>query len=119
MDLFHRLPRKALQLATRMAMASKLADGQVVLINELKFAEPKTREMAGIVKALKLQDLSVLVAVDGHNVNVYKSIRNMANVTVSPVAELNALNVLRPRRLLMTTAAMDAFKQKSTGKQAS
>lgn len=118
-DWSYRLPRKALQLATRMAMASKISDGQVVLINELKFAEPKTREMAGIVKALKLQDLSVLVAVEAHDANVLKSIRNMTNVSVSPVAELNALSVLRPRRLLMTTAALDAFKQKSAGKQAS
>ena len=59
---------------------------------------------------------SVLVAMPGHDVNVYKSIRNMAGVSVLPVSELNALNVLRPKRLLMTTAALDAFREKATTK---
>ena len=53
------------------------------------------------------------MAVAGYDVNVYKSIRNLAGVSVVPVAELNALNVLRPRRLLMTTAALDAFAAKA------
>ena len=46
--------------------------------------------------------------------NVYKSIRNLAGVSVLPVAELNALNVLHPKRLLMTTAALDAFRENAT-----
>ena len=56
--------------------------------------------MAAILKALKLDGGSLLVAVPGYDVNVYKSIRNLADVSVLPVAELNALNVLRPKRLL-------------------
>ena len=58
--------------------------------------------MAAILKALKL---TAQPAGGGHgyDVNVYKSIRNLANVSVVPVAELNALNVLTPQRLLMTT----------------
>ena len=51
------------------------------------------------------------MAVPGYDVNVYKSIRNLADVSVLPVAELNALNVLQPRRLLMTTSALDAFRK--------
>ena len=53
------------------------------------------------------------MAVPGYDVNVYKSIRNLADVSVLPVAELNALNVLHPKRLLMTTAALDAFREKA------
>ncbi len=112
-DYSYRLPKKAVRLATRMAVASKLADSQVVLIDELKFSAPKTRDMATIIKALKIDGQSLLVAVEGYDVNVYKSIRNMADVAVVPVAELNALNVLRPRRLLMTKAALDAFREKA------
>jgi large subunit ribosomal protein L4 len=98
-------------------MASKIVENQVMLIDRLSFAQPKTREMAGILKALKLNGESVLVAVEDYDVNVYKSICNIANVSVLPVAELNALNVLRPDRLLMTTAAMDALRSKAAGKQ--
>ncbi|MGA2797217.1 MAG: 50S ribosomal protein L4 [Thermoguttaceae bacterium] len=117
-DWSYRLTKKAIRLATRMAMASKIAENQVMLIDKLSFAQPKTKEMAGILKALKLGGESLLVAVDGYDVNVYKSICNIANVSVLPVAELNALSVLRPQRLLMTIAALDSFRSKAAGKQA-
>ncbi len=110
-DYSYRLPKKAIRLATRMAMASKLEDSEVVLIDELAFAEPKTKQMASVLKALNLGG-SLLVAVEGHDVNVVKSIRNIADVSVLPVAELNALEVLRPKRMLMTKAALDAFREK-------
>jgi len=116
-DWSYRMPKKAVRLATRMAVAAKIADNEVTLINDLSFAEPKTREMTAILKALKIEGVSLLVAVPGYDVNVYKSIRNLADVAVVPVAELNALNVLRPRRLLMTTAALDAFREKAGRKK--
>ena len=75
--------------------------------------------MAAILKALKIDGQTLLVAVAGYDVNVYKSIRNMADVLVLPVSDLNALDVLRPRRLLMTKAALDAFREKAAAKQAS
>ena len=110
-DYSYRLPKKAVRLATRMAMASKIEDSEIVLIDELVFAEPKTKQMALILKALKL-DGSLLVAVESHDANVFKSIRNIADVSVLPVGELNALEVLRPKRMLMTKAALDAFREK-------
>jgi large subunit ribosomal protein L4 len=115
-DWSYRLTKKAIRLATRMAMASKITENQVMLIDKLSFAQPKTKEMAGILKALKLGGESLLVAVDGYDVNVYKSICNIANVSVLPVAELNALSVLKPHRLLMTTAALDTFRNMAAGK---
>jgi len=115
-DWSYRLTKKAIRLATRMAVASKIGENQVMLIDKLSFAQPKTKEMAAILKALKINGESLLVAVDGYDVNVYKSISNIKNVSVLPVAELNALSVLRPRRLLMTTAALDAFRNKAAGK---
>jgi large subunit ribosomal protein L4 len=110
-DWSYRLTKKAVRLATRMALAAKIADNQVTLIDRLAFAAPKTNEMAAILKALKIDDSRLLVAVDGYDANLYKSIRNIENVSVLPVAELNALSVLQPKRLLMTTAAMDAFRR--------
>jgi hypothetical protein len=41
---------------------------------------------------------------------VWKSARNIAGLSVSPVAELNAWSILRPRSIVMTTAAIDAFR---------
>ncbi len=110
-DYSYRMPKKAIRLATRMAMASKIEDSEVMLIDELAFAEPKTKQMALILKALKL-DGSLLVAVESHDTNVFRSVRNIADVSVLPVGELNALEVLRPKRVLMTKAALDAFREK-------
>lgn len=108
-DFSYRLNRKAVQLATRMAIASKLQDEQVVVIDNLAFDAPATKEMAGILKALGLSGVSTLVATASHDVNVYKSARNIDRVSVAPVSDLNALAVLKPRRMLVTKAALDAI----------
>lgn len=109
-DFGYRLPRKALQIATRMAVASKLKDDQVVVIDQLSLAAPQTKEVAGVLKALNLSGSTLLLATASYDVNLYKSARNIAGVRISPIAELNALNVLQPRKLLVTKDALDAFK---------
>jgi large subunit ribosomal protein L4 len=112
-DWSYRLTKKAIRLATRMAVASKLADNEVTLIDELSFEKPETRRMAAILKALKIDHGSLLVAVAAYDANVYKSVRNLEGVSVAPVADLTALGVLRPKRLLMTTSALDALREKA------
>jgi len=116
-DWSYRLPKKALRAATRMALASRIADNEVTLIDQLTFERPQTREMAAVLKALKLSGTSVLVAVPAHDANVLKSARNLAGVSVAPVSDLNALNVLAPKRLLMTPSALDAFREKAAVKK--
>jgi len=117
-DWHYRLPKKALRVATRMALASKIADEQVLLLDELSFEQPKTREMAEILRALNVHFDTVLVATDGYDVNVYKSCRNLPFTSVLPVMEINALEVLRPRRVVMTRAALDRFREKAAGEVA-
>ena len=112
-DYSYSLPRKALQLATRMAIASKIRDEELTLVDKLEFAEPKTKDMAGILQQLECTGESLLIATAGHSPNVYKSARNIADVSVSPAAELNALNVLSARRLLITPEALDQIKEKA------
>jgi large subunit ribosomal protein L4 len=116
-DYSYRLPKKAMQAATRMAIARKLQTEDVVVIDELSFSEPKTKEMAGILKALKLNGTTTLVATAALDSNVYRSARNIELVTVSPVAQLNALAVLQPKKLLVTRAALDAIKEKAKSKE--
>ncbi|MEX2170868.1 MAG: 50S ribosomal protein L4 [Pirellulales bacterium] len=117
-DYSYSLPRKALHLAMRMALASKVTDDQLVIIDELKFGEPRTKDMAQILKNLGMDSESLLLATDGYDVNVYKSARNIGRVTVSPAAELNALSVLSVRRLLVTKAALDALRNRAAAKVA-
>lgn len=112
-DYSYRLPRKALQLATRMALASKLKDNQITVIDELKLAEPKTKDMAQVLKALKLGEGQLLVATAGYDINVFKSARNIRNVAVAPAADLNAYSVLAAKQILVTRAALDALRDRA------
>ena len=109
-DYSYRLPRKALQAATRMALASKVRDDELIVIEDFAITEPRTKDMVAILNHLDhKQGDSVLVTTEKYDVNVYKSARNIAGVSVAPAAELNALNVLSSRRLLVTKAALDAL----------
>jgi len=109
-DWSYRLPKKALRLATRMAVAARIRDEEITLIDELRFDEPRTRDAAAVLKALKLEGIRLLVVVAQYDSTAYKSFRNLEDVSILPVSELNALEVLRPRRLLFTVAAMDKFR---------
>jgi large subunit ribosomal protein L4 len=113
-DFGWRMPRKALQAATRMALASRLADDEVKLVAALPIdasaAGPKTAAVAGMLAALGLGESTVLVAPEQHDAVFWKSARNIAGVSVTPVADLNAWALLSPRAVVMTTAAIDAFR---------
>ena len=109
-DFGWRMPRKALQQAARMALASRIADDEVKLIDSLAVSEPKTAVVAGMLKKLGLGEKTVLFAPEKHDAAFWKSARNIDGVSVSPVAELNAWSILRPRSILMTRAAIDAFR---------
>lgn len=112
-DYSYRLPRKAIQTATRMAVASKIKDEQITVIDELAFDTPSTATMAGILKVLGVDGKTTLVVTEAHDVIVYKSARNIPGVTVSPVADLNALSVLTPRHMLVTKAALDRLQEQA------
>jgi len=112
-DYSYSLPRKSVQLATRMAIASKIRDGEVVMIDELSFDIPKTKEMTAVLKKLGCCDHSLLVATAAYDENVYKSTRNIAKVSISPAAEINALNVLSARKMLITKQAMDVLRERA------
>ncbi len=109
-DFGWRMPRKALQAATRMALASRIADDEVKLVDVLAIPAPKTAAVAKMLAGMGLGDSTVLLAPEKHDANVWKSARNIAGLSVSPVAELNAWSILRPRSVVMTTAAIDAFR---------
>ena len=109
----YRLPQKAIRAATRMAIASKIIDEQIVVIDDLSFEAPRTKEMASILAALGLADVTTHVTTAEHDSNVYLSIRNINRVTVSEVSGLNALNVLKPRHLLITRAALDVIRKQA------
>ena len=109
-DYEYHLPKKAVRAAMRMALLSKFQDQEAVIIDELKFPEIKTKQMTEVLKALNLGGNSCLVGIGAGEVDehktVYKSARNIAGVEVSPASQFSAYAVLKPKRLLLTKAAV-------------
>ena len=103
------MPRKAMQLATRMALRSKFESEKVIIVEDFAIDAPKTKEMASVLKALNVTG-TALFATFGYNVNIYKSGRNIPGLQVLPMSDINALEVLKPKCMVVTRAALDAFR---------
>lgn len=109
-DFSYRLPRKALQTATRMALLSKIDSSSLVLLDELKLSEIKTKKMTEMLKNLNVTS-SVLVATDAYDVVVYKSGRNIPGTKVLSASDINAYEILRPKKVVMTKDALAKFRK--------
>ncbi len=109
-DWSYRLPRRAVKMATRMALLSKFLDNEAVVIDDLSVAEPKTRVIAACLKSLGLSGQSCLLSTETHDANVYRSARNIEGVSVLPAGDLNAYDLLRQKRLVVTKAALDRLR---------
>src|SRR5579884_2520764 len=79
-DYEYHMPKKAVRAATRMAVRSKIEDNECLVLDDLALPEVKTRAMAGILKALKLEETSCLIGTAGADEKVYKSARNIKGV---------------------------------------
>jgi large subunit ribosomal protein L4 len=123
-DYEYHLPKKAVRAATRMAILSKFLDGQAVILDDLTLTAPKTKEVVGVLKAIKigtktteqgerdvtLLDTTVLIGTDKLDQNVYRSARNIEGVKVLPAAEFNCYTVLKQKRLVLTRSALEALR---------
>lgn len=109
-DFSYRLPKKAVRLATRMAVSGKIQDGQVKVLEGFDLPAPRTKAVVGLLKAMGLEGKSALIATADYAPVVYKSARNIEGVSVSAVADLNALSVLKPSTLVITRDALDRYR---------
>jgi len=102
------LPKKARRAALDSALLAKMLDGQVCVLSNLAITEPKTKAVAGMLKALEVAG-PCLLSTKAMDTNVWKSSRNIPRLLVRPVAELNPWEVLWPRRLIFTREAFEAL----------
>jgi large subunit ribosomal protein L4 len=113
-DWGYQMPKKAIRLATRMALLSKFQDGEAVVVDGLSVNEPKTRAVAGMLKSLGVDRQSCLLAISEYDANVWRSSRNIARLRVSPAADLNAYDLLCQKRLLITRDAIDRLRKQES-----
>jgi len=111
-DYEYHLPKKAVRAATRMAILSKFQDNEALVIDDLTLTEVKTKQVAGVLKALKLSGTTCLVGTAAYDKNLYLSSRNIPDVEVMPASQFNAYTVLRQKRLVLTRAALEELRQK-------
>jgi len=106
-DYEYHLPKKAVRAATRMALLSKFLDNEAVIVEDLNLSAPKTKEMAGILKALRLDGTSCLIGTAALDPVVYRAARNIDKVEVLPASDFHTYIILRQKRLLLTKDALD------------
>jgi len=103
-DFGRRMPAKQRRLARDSAVLAKLLSNNVVVVDELNFEKPKTKDFVSILDNLKI-DRSCLVTIRDYNDNLYKSARNIPKVVVMPVAQLNAGDICNYCKILFTKEA--------------
>jgi large subunit ribosomal protein L4 len=89
-DYEYHLPKKAVRAATRMAILSKLQDQEALIIDDLTLDEIKTKQMAQVLKALKLDETTCLLGLAAYDRNLYLSARNIPSLEVMPADQFNA-----------------------------
>ncbi|MCF6155997.1 MAG: 50S ribosomal protein L4 [Candidatus Brocadia sp.] len=109
-DYSYAIPKKAKKLALFSALAARARDNELVVVEDLNFNAPKTKQMAGILKALGISGLRCLIVISKADEMVWKSARNIPSVKVMSSAELNAYEVLKPEKILLTKEALGKIK---------
>lgn len=105
------MPKKQRRLACDSAILAKLLSGAVMVVDELNFDAPKTKEFARVLGNLKV-DRSCLVTIGQQDTMIYKSARNLPKVDVMVVSDLNAGDICNRRKMLFTRDAFNALLEK-------
>lgn len=128
-DYSYTMPKKAVRLAARMAVLSKIQDRQILIIDGLQSSEIKTSVVAQAFAAQQRPDIekssadnktqqakqtlataTLLFGLPEHDPKLYLSARNIPGVKIAPVSDFNALDVLKQRYLVLTREAFLKLK---------
>lgn len=102
------LPKKVRRLARASAILGRLRDGEIGVITSFELGAPvKTKHVAKPLARIDAGTDSWLIGCEATSSDLYLAARNMPRVKVLPVAEWNAYEILRPRRILVTRAGLD------------
>ncbi len=104
-----KMPKKMRRLALRSALSVKAAAEQIIVLDELAFDEPKTKNMTQVLNNLKV-DGSAVVLLPERNENVEKSISNLADVKYLRAGYLNVKDLLGYDYVIMPKSALDVIE---------
>ncbi|HSQ78619.1 MAG TPA: 50S ribosomal protein L4 [Nitrospirota bacterium] len=109
-DYSYSLPKKAKRAALVDAIASKVAENKLIVIDNLNLAEPKTKLVSALLENLGVQE-NALVLIKDENKNLTLAARNIPTVKVLRMGNINVYDVLKHRYLLTTQDALTVMQE--------
>ena len=105
------MPRKARRLAIRCALSAKVAEGQLVIIDNIAFDDFKTKRTVEMLDAFKAAENKTLIITNGENENVELSARNLRKVTVINNGGLNCFDLLHNNKVFLDKNAVEKIEE--------
>jgi len=109
-DYGYKLPKKIRRLALKSALSSKVEAGEIKVLDALTMDQPKTKDMASVLKKLSIDNKAVIVTA-GNDQNVYKSARNLPGVKSLSAGSLNVYDLLSFGTLVITKDAVSTVEE--------
>lgn len=109
-DYSYKVPKKVRRLAMKSALSSKVQNDELVVLDELNFAAPKTKEMVSVLSNVKSAKKALIVTVE-KNENVIKSSSNIAGVQTVTVDTLNVYDILKYDSFIITKEAVKKVEE--------
>ena len=103
--------RKERRLALKSAYSYKAKENNVVVVEKISLATPKTKEMVKVLKSLSLENNRTLIIVKEYDENVILASRNLQNVAIATASEVSPLDIVSSQKLLIEEAALDSIKE--------
>ncbi|HEY8363229.1 MAG TPA: 50S ribosomal protein L4 [Tissierellaceae bacterium] len=104
-DYRYSVPKKVKRLALKSALTSKVLNNEIIVVDEIKFDVPKTKEMVKFLNNIKA-DKKALIVMSEKSENVIKSARNIPNVQTTLVNTLNVYDILKYNSFIITEDAV-------------
>jgi large subunit ribosomal protein L4 len=111
-DVYYDLPKKVRKLAFKSALKARLQDEKVFVIDELKMEQPKTKDVAEVLRNIKVEGRTLVILKDPGK-NEVLSFRNMPDVTLRRTDNVNAYDVLANVNLVLTKESFDGLLGKA------
>lgn len=102
----YRLPKKVRRLAIKSALSTKTQENNVIVVDDIQFEKPKTKEFVKMLEALEV-DNKVLLIIAEQDENIIRSANNLPSVKVITVNQINVLDVLLHDKIILTKDAAE------------
>lgn len=109
-DYRYSVPKKVKRLALKSVLSAKVADNELIVLDELKFDELKTKEMVKVLDNIKA-DKKTLIVMDEKDENVVRSASNIQGVRTALVGTMNVYEIINHYSLVLTKAAAERIEE--------